>query len=87
MHWAIWQQMKSPPKGFEDVVRTHFKQRQKHVSILSCNLVCQAGYACSSYLCLPQCYGRCLTLLLKIFCSTSSTGIAGNYAYRVTCSL
>ena len=32
MHWAIWQQMKSPPKGFEDVVRTHFRQRRKHVS-------------------------------------------------------
>ena len=37
MHWAIWQQMKSPSKGFEDVVRTHFKQRQKHVSMLPCN--------------------------------------------------
>ena len=48
MHWAIWQQMKSPPKGFEDVVRTHFKQRQKHVSILSCDSVCQADHACSS---------------------------------------
>ena len=48
MHWAIWQQMKSPPKGFEDVVRTHFKQRQKHVSILPCNLVCQACHARSS---------------------------------------
>ena len=33
MHWAIWQQMKSPPKGFEDIVRTHFRQRQKHVSV------------------------------------------------------
>ena len=32
MHWAIWQQMKSPPKGFEDIVRTHFRQRKKHVS-------------------------------------------------------
>ena len=32
MHWAIWQQMKSPAKGFEDIVRTHFIQRQKHVS-------------------------------------------------------
>lgn len=39
MHWAIWQQMKSPPKGFEDVVRTHFKQRQKHVSVPSLHVL------------------------------------------------
>ena len=32
MHWAIWQQMKSPAKGFEDIVRIHFFQRRKHVS-------------------------------------------------------
>ena len=28
MHWAIWQQLKSPPAGFEDVVRAHFKHRR-----------------------------------------------------------
>lgn len=32
MHWAIWQQMKSPPKGFEEIVREHFRQRKTHVS-------------------------------------------------------
>lgn len=28
MHWAIWQQLKSPPAGFEDVVRAHFEHRR-----------------------------------------------------------
>ena len=46
MHWAIWQQMKSPPKGFEDVVRMHFKQRQRHVSVSPCELVHQACCVC-----------------------------------------
>lgn len=32
MHWAIWQQLKFPPKGFEDIIRTHFRQRKDHVS-------------------------------------------------------
>ena len=52
MHWAIWQQIKSPPKGFEDVVRTHFKQRQKHVSFRPHKLVYQA-YPAYSRLALP----------------------------------
>jgi fido (protein-threonine AMPylation protein) len=31
MHWAIWQQMKSPPKGFEEAVRAHFRLRREQV--------------------------------------------------------
>ena len=27
MHWAIWQMLKSPPHGFEEVVRAHFRLR------------------------------------------------------------
>lgn len=27
MHWAIWQMLKSPPRGFEEVVRAHFRLR------------------------------------------------------------
>ena len=32
LHWAIWQQLKSPPAGFEDVVRTHFRLRRAEIS-------------------------------------------------------
>jgi baculoviral IAP repeat-containing protein 6 len=31
MHWAIWQQMKSPPRGFQEVVRSHFRHRRERV--------------------------------------------------------
>ncbi|CAL8462440.1 g1973 [Coccomyxa elongata] len=31
MHWAIWQQLKSPPLGFEEVVRSHFRLRKEQV--------------------------------------------------------
>lgn len=31
MHWAIWQQLKSPPLGFREVVRSHFKLRKEQV--------------------------------------------------------
>lgn len=36
MHWAIWQQLKSPPLGFEEVVRSHFRLRKEQVRLLSC---------------------------------------------------
>jgi hypothetical protein len=31
MHWAIWQMLRSPPAGFEDVVRGHFRLRKAEV--------------------------------------------------------
>lgn len=31
MHWAIWQMLKSPPQGFEEVVRAHFRLRKAPV--------------------------------------------------------
>lgn len=31
MHWAMWQQLKSPPLGFEEVVRSHFRLRKEQV--------------------------------------------------------
>ncbi|KAK9830590.1 hypothetical protein WJX81_002568 [Elliptochloris bilobata] len=31
MHWAVWQMLKSPPKGFEEVVRAHFRLRRAPV--------------------------------------------------------
>lgn len=31
MHWAIWQQMKTPPRGFEEVVRSHFRHRRERL--------------------------------------------------------
>ena len=35
MHWAIWQQLKSPPLGFEEMVHCHFRQRKEQV-LASC---------------------------------------------------
>ena len=33
LHWAVYQQMKKPPAGFEEVVRRHFKSRRVHVQV------------------------------------------------------
>ncbi|KAK9806493.1 hypothetical protein WJX73_002810 [Symbiochloris irregularis] len=32
LHWAIWQQLKHPPAGFEEVVRTHFRLRRAELT-------------------------------------------------------
>ena len=31
MHWAIWQQLKSPPHGFQEAVRAHFRLRREPI--------------------------------------------------------
>ena len=32
LHWAIWQQLKSPPPGFEDVIRSHYQLRRAELT-------------------------------------------------------
>lgn len=31
LHWAIWQQLKSPSAGFEDVIKSHFRLRKAEI--------------------------------------------------------
>ena len=60
MHWAIWQQLKSPPKGFEEVVRAHYRHRRAPV-LASCEAwVAEAERDKAS------CAGRMRTFLTNI---------------------
>ena len=60
MHWAIWQQLKSPPRGFEEVVRAHFRHRRAPILAACTAWVSDAEYDRAS------CAGRMRTFLQNI---------------------